>query len=128
VATRLRRKLAAAIIGLAVVGALLTVMTALQVLMGLSEAAEYSMLDSAITSVQEVYLLGDCFYTLHRICIFTPSYVVRVVSCAPCVACGVACRVFWRGVACLDLGRLLNRNAWPVPRIDAAIHCSHHAA
>ncbi len=48
--------------------------------MGLSEAAEYSMLDSAITSVQEVYLLGDCFYTLQDMHIYT------VVCRACCVA------------------------------------------
>ncbi len=97
-ATRLRRKLAAVIIGLAVVGALLT--TALQVLMGLSEAAEYSMLHSAILSVQEVYLLGDCFYTLLAMHIYTVvCRACRVVCAVCCLWCRVSCVLAWRGMS-----------------------------
>jgi mannose/fructose/N-acetylgalactosamine-specific phosphotransferase system component IID len=100
VATRLRCKLAAVIIGLAVVGALLTVLTALQVLMGLSEAAEYSMLNSAITSVQEVYLLGDCFYTLQEMQIDAVVCRACCVVCAVCCLwCRVSCVLAWRGMS-----------------------------
>ena len=60
--------------------------------MGLSEAAEYSMLDSAITSVQEVYLLGNCFYTLQDMHIYT-------VVCRACCVARRVLRVVCSGVA-----------------------------